>query len=66
MRVIQFVLVFYLSFFFLQSIYARYTPDWNSLDTRPLPQWYDDAKLGIFIHWGVFSVPSFHGEWFWW
>ena len=27
---------------------------------------YNDAKVGIFIHWGVFSVPSYHGEWFWW
>ena len=51
---------------------CRYTPDWNSLDTRPLPQWYDDAKIGIFVHWGVFSVPSFgtgdfaFGEWLWW
>ncbi len=27
----------------------RYTPDWNSLDTRPLPQWYDDAKIGEYI-----------------
>lgn len=42
----------------------RYEPDWNSLDKRPLPAWYDEAKFGIFIHWGVFSVPSF-GEWFW-
>ncbi|KAK4008240.1 hypothetical protein OUZ56_013389 [Daphnia magna] len=41
-----------------------FTPDWNSLDTRELPTWYDQAKFGIFIHWGVFSVPSF-GEWFW-
>ncbi|KAH9508086.1 hypothetical protein Btru_052808 [Bulinus truncatus] len=43
-----------------------YDPNWDSLDTRPLPAWYDDAKLGIFIHWGVFSVPSFSSEWFWW
>jgi alpha-L-fucosidase len=42
-----------------------YEPTWESLDTRPLPQWYDDAKFGIFIHWGVFSVPSFKTEWFW-
>ncbi|KAL8604352.1 hypothetical protein ACOMHN_028115 [Nucella lapillus] len=27
---------------------------------------YDEVKLGIFVHWGVFSVPSFHSEWFWW
>ncbi|XP_069692576.1 alpha-L-fucosidase-like [Periplaneta americana] len=44
---------------------GTYTPTWDSLDTRPLPQWYDDAKIGIFIHWGVFSVPSFGSEWFW-
>ena len=44
---------------------AQYTPTWDSLDSRPLPQWYDDAKVGIFIHWGVFSVPSFGDEWFW-
>uniref|UniRef100_V5HEY6 Putative alpha-L-fucosidase n=1 Tax=Ixodes ricinus TaxID=34613 RepID=V5HEY6_IXORI len=45
---------------------GRYSPDWTSLDTRPLPTWYDDAKVGIFLHWGVFSVPSFGSEWFWW
>ncbi|XP_066982311.1 alpha-L-fucosidase-like [Macrobrachium rosenbergii] len=44
---------------------CQYTPDWDSLDSRPLPQWYDDAKIGIFVHWGVFSVPSFDTEWFW-
>ena len=43
----------------------RYTADWKSLDARPLPAWYDDVKLGIFLHWGVFSVPSFGSEWFW-
>ena len=36
-----------------------YQPNWQSLDSRPLPAWYDDVKFGIFIHWGVFSVPSF-------
>ncbi len=28
-----------------------YTPDWTSLDSRPLPTWFDEAKFGIFIHW---------------
>jgi alpha-L-fucosidase len=41
----------------------KYQPTWDSLDKRQLPQWYDDAKIGIFIHWGVFSVPSYHSEW---
>ena len=49
----------------IQDLANRYTPDWDSLDSRPLPSWYDDAKFGIFIHWGVFSVPSFGSEWFW-
>ncbi|XP_064601695.1 alpha-L-fucosidase-like [Liolophura sinensis] len=51
---------------------AQYQPNWESLDSRPLPDWYDDAKIGIFIHWGVFSVPSVgygpYGNvaaWFW-
>lgn len=43
----------------------RYEPNWDSLDKRPLPAWYDNKKIGIFIHWGVFSVPSFSSEWFW-
>lgn len=45
---------------------GRYAPNWHSLDTRPTPAWYDEAKIGIFLHWGVFSVPSFGSEWFWW
>lgn len=46
---------------------ARYTADWASLDARPLPPWFDEAKVGIFVHWGVFSVPGFgrFSEWFW-
>uniref|UniRef100_H2ZMP0 alpha-L-fucosidase n=1 Tax=Ciona savignyi TaxID=51511 RepID=H2ZMP0_CIOSA len=44
----------------------RYEPNWASIDSRPLPQWFDQAKFGIFLHWGVFSVPSFGNEWFWW
>uniref|UniRef100_A0A0B6ZTW4 alpha-L-fucosidase n=1 Tax=Arion vulgaris TaxID=1028688 RepID=A0A0B6ZTW4_9EUPU len=44
----------------------RYAPNWGSLDARPLPDWYDEGKIGIFLHWGVFSVPAFSSEWFWW
>ncbi|KAL4226684.1 Tissue alpha-L-fucosidase [Mactra antiquata] len=43
----------------------RYQPNWESIDSRPLPAWYDESKIGIFIHWGVFSVPSLLTEWFW-
>ncbi len=44
---------------------THYEPNWSSLDSRPLPTWYDEAKFGIFLHWGAFSVPSFGDEWFW-
>ncbi|RPJ85950.1 MAG: hypothetical protein EHM18_08725, partial [Acidobacteria bacterium] len=37
---------------------VRYAPNWESLDKRPAPEWFLDAKFGIFIHWGVYSVPS--------
>ena len=48
-----------------QDVEFEYKPTWDSLDSRPLPTWFDDVKFGIFIHWGVFSVPSFGSEWFW-
>ena len=49
----------------LTLVSAQYKPTWPSIDSRPIPPWYDEAKFGIFIHWGVFSVPSFGSEWFW-
>jgi alpha-L-fucosidase len=36
----------------------QYQPTWESLDKRPIPTWFQDAKFGIFIHWGVYSVPA--------
>ncbi|XP_071112348.1 alpha-L-fucosidase-like isoform X2 [Haliotis cracherodii] len=44
---------------------TRYDPTWESLDSRPLPTWFDEAKVGIFVSLGLFSVPSFGDEWFW-
>lgn len=41
-----------------------FRPDWPSLQTYQPPLWYQDAKFGIFIHWGVYSVPAFGGEWY--
>ncbi|GBM75858.1 Tissue alpha-L-fucosidase [Araneus ventricosus] len=52
--------------YLLSLVQSKYTPDWNSLDSRQLPAWFDEAKVGIFLHWGVFSVPGFGSEWFWW
>ncbi len=37
---------------------------WDSLRTYGIPDWFRDAKLGIFIHWGVYSVPAWDNEWY--
>lgn len=46
-----------------------YQPKWESLDKRPTPPWFTDAKFGIFIHWGVYAVPGWctkgnYAEWY--
>ncbi|XP_065906797.1 alpha-L-fucosidase-like [Dysidea avara] len=46
-------------------VVGEYQPNWSSLDSRPLPPWFDEAKFGLLICWGVYSVPSFGNEWFW-
>jgi alpha-L-fucosidase len=43
---------------------GTYRADWDSLDKYEAPKWYRDAKFGIFIHWGVYSVPAFGNEWY--
>jgi len=47
----------------------EFEPTWESLETHATPQWFSDAKFGIFIHWGVYSVPAFcdtstYSEWY--
>jgi alpha-L-fucosidase len=53
-----------------------YEANWKSLDSRPIPGWFEDAKFGIFIHWGLYSVPAWgptegvgvyekYAEWYW-
>ena len=65
-----------LSLFLLAgSVFAQpYAPTWESIDRRPTPGWFTDAKFGIFIHWGVYSVPAYapvipgklaYAEWYW-
>ncbi len=41
-----------------------YQPNWQSLAEHPVPRWYRRAKLGIFVHWGIYSVPGFGNEWY--
>lgn len=53
----------------MMSAHAQYQPTWESIDKRPTPLWWKDAKFGIFIHWGVYSVPGWstkgnYAEWY--
>jgi alpha-L-fucosidase len=41
-----------------------FQPTWESLRGFQIPEWYINAKFGIFIHWGVYSVPAFGNEWY--
>lgn len=43
---------------------GTYQPNWDSLAQYTVPAWYADMKFGIFLHWGVFSVPAFGSEWY--
>jgi alpha-L-fucosidase len=50
-------------FLLCQKLTASFS-SWDDLDKLPLPAWYSEAKFGIFVHWGVFSVPAYKNEWF--
>ncbi len=51
--------VLFMIVLFKNSTHAQtYKPTWESLDSRPIPRWFNEAKFGIFIHWGVYSVPA--------
>ena len=41
-----------------------YDATWESLSEYQVPKWYKNAKFGIFLHWGVYSVPAFGSEWY--
>jgi alpha-L-fucosidase len=43
---------------------GSFRPDWASLQSHATPKWYSDAKFGIFIHWGLYSIPAFGSEWY--
>ena len=43
---------------------VKYEPNWDSLGQYRVPEWYLDAKFGIFIHWGVYAVPAYSNEWY--
>ena len=49
----------------LLNAQTTYTATWASVDKHnPAPEWFQDAKFGIYFHWGVYSVPAFGSEWY--
>lgn len=72
-------LTFLIFIFFANiSLSQNYESNWESIDSRPIPAWFENAKFGIFIHWGVYAVPAWapadadigvyakYAEWYWW
>ncbi len=43
---------------------GKYKDTWESLMQYQVPEWYAGCKFGIFIHWGIYSVPAFGSEWY--
>lgn len=43
---------------------GTYKPDWATLSHHKVPDWYMRDKLGVFIHWGIYSVPAYGNEWY--
>ena len=71
--------LFYFTLFcvlILETTATKYNATWESLNSRPIPTWWLEDKVGIFIHMGVFSVPAYRcnqepgpgplsAEWYW-
>ena len=75
----KYLKILFLTFFLISTLQTygqvSYASTWESIDSRPIPKWFEDAKFGIFIHWGLYSVPSWaptnggvydkYAEWYW-
>ncbi len=46
------------------TIPEKYEATWESLQKYECPEWFKDAKFGIYTHWGPYSVPSWENEWY--
>ncbi len=71
------LLIVFVALFAITTFAQKYEANWQSIDSRPVPAWFEDVKFGIFIHWGVYSVPAWapanadigvyakYSEWYW-
>ncbi len=72
------IFILFAILFALTTSAQKYKNNWESINSRPVPEWFTDAKFGIFIHWGVYAVPAWapanadigvyakYSEWYWW
>ena len=42
-----------------ENTQKKYEATWESVDKRPVPTWWSEAKFGIFVHWGPYAVPAY-------
>jgi alpha-L-fucosidase len=71
----QFLIIFLLVMNISAFSQRKFESNWASIDTRETPEWFVDAKFGIFVHWGLYSVPAWgptdgsiyerYAEWYW-
>ena len=48
-----------------ETVEQKYTASWESLSAHDQePEWFQDAKFGIYFHWGVYAVPAYGSEWY--
>lgn len=71
------IFILFAILFTITTFAQKYSSNWESINSRPVPGWFTDAKFGIFIHWGVYSVPAWapanadigvyakYAEWYW-
>ncbi len=69
MKVKLFLICIMLAGLFISTLAVEYKtkayePEWESLIQHPTPEWFKDAKFGIYFHWGVYSVPAHGNEWY--
>jgi alpha-L-fucosidase len=70
MRLVKLLSILFVGALFLRAVSShavaeeRFEPNWESLKQYQVPEWFTDAKFGIFVHWGVYSVPAFDNEWY--
>ena len=69
------LILLFVTISFFRCLAQKYEANWNSLNQRKIPAWFNQDKFGIFIHWGTYAVPAYapvipnsgdsYSEWYW-